>query len=563
MTGRKSHAISVPKIGALSALTLLPLAGCTRDVSLLDREPEVAGIPITSCSRGGLCQEMPVFVDKLDLLFVIDNSPGMARAQRAFTAQLPRFLDALASGHSLTVESGRFPAARDIHAAVVTSDMGMLTVEQIAGCSPDGGDDGRLQHEPRGEACESGYPPYLHYAAETAADIESLAKDLSCITPVGTSGCDYVQPLQAAFKALMPSRLQLAPDHITDDLSFFPSRDGRGATGRGDEPGGARGFVREDALLGIIVLTDDDDTSVKDFEAFRPATELHRDSEYRDQDPKLRAFFNPDSLQPAEHFAKSFRLLNNVRRGRVVFAAIAGVPAELVAPEALSGLDLQDERARGELYETLLSDERMTQRIDPTSEPGSGNGKLVPSCMHSGGDDAEARPAYPPRRLVEVARDHGPNGVIQSICQDDLAPAFDAIVDRLASQLGDACMEKPLQRRADGTVACDVILELVRENDFPKTPTTPPYICSDREFLKPAKNPGNENDGHYCTVRQLVVRDADDEPSKEGFYYDGFTTSPENGCRDGRIGRFRLTPGVAETAVSRVILDCSPDAAGK
>jgi len=566
MTGRKIHANLVPKIGALSALTLLPTIGCTREVSLIDPDERrvIEEVPITSCSRGGLCQEMPEVVEKLDLLFVIDNSEGMASAQRALTAQLPTFLEALASGRRLTDENSRFPAARDIQVGVVTSDMGMLSVEQLDGCAADGGDDGRLQTEPRGPACQSGYPPYSRYASESAtADIASLAADLACIIPVGTDGCDYVQPLQAALKALTPYVYRLHEDEPNETWFMFPTIDGGGEHGRGDQLGGARGLVREDAMLGIIVLTNDDDTSVKDTEAFKPVTQLPRDSEYREQDAKLRAFLNPESLHPINLYLGGFKLFNLRHRERVVFAAIAGVPADLVAPQTLTGLDYTSERAVGDYYDAVLSDERMTQRVDPATDPGSGEGKLMPSCMQPAPDGSASQPAYPPRRLVELARDFGPNGVVQSICQDDLAPAMGPIVDRLASQLGIACLEQPLQRRADGSVDCEVIWELSEHNYFPKVPSTPPYECSDREFLTPAAKPRNDRTGNNCSVRQLVATDADHLPSGEGFYYDDFTPSPENSCRDGRMTRIRFTPGVIPNGVVRVVLDCSPDAARK
>jgi hypothetical protein len=43
--------------------------------------------------------------------------------------------------------------------------------------------------------------------------------------------------------------------------------------------------------------------------------------------------------------------------------------------------------------------------------------------------------AYPPRRIVEVARGFGKNGFVQSICQDDFAPAMDLLITRIAQAL--------------------------------------------------------------------------------------------------------------------------------
>ena len=47
--------------------------------------------------------------------------------------------------------------------------------------------------------------------------------------------------------------------------------------------------------------------------------------------------------------------------------------------------------------------------------------------------------AFPPRRLVEAAAELGDNGIVQSICEEDLAPAVSAIFERVALRLGGAC----------------------------------------------------------------------------------------------------------------------------
>jgi hypothetical protein len=60
-------------------------------------------------------------------------------------------------------------------------------------------------------------------------------------------------------------------------------------------------------------------------------------------------------------------------------------------------------------------------------QPGLGN--LRPSCQTPRGV------AYPPRRIVEVARQFGENGIVQSICDDDLGRAIDAIASMIGRQL--------------------------------------------------------------------------------------------------------------------------------
>ncbi|MCZ7679046.1 MAG: hypothetical protein M5U28_09955 [Sandaracinaceae bacterium] len=71
----------------------------------------------------------------------------------------------------------------------------------------------------------------------------------------------------------------------------------------------------------------------------------------------------------------------------------------------------------------------MAERVDP-AEPN----RLVPSCQVP-----ERGMAFPPRRIVEVARELGPTSVVQSICQEDFTPVIDAILTRVAARVSGSC----------------------------------------------------------------------------------------------------------------------------
>src|SRR6185295_14481817 len=114
----------------------------------------------------------------------------------------------------------------------------------------------------------------------------------------------------------------------------------------------------------------------------------------------------------------------------VIFAAIAGVPPDLVTPEKLKDVDFSDKTARDSFYAGILGDKRMVEAVDPASMMNPGTGNLLPSCQVTGRGKA-----YPPRRIVQVVQDFGENGVIQSICQEDFGPALDAIIAIIAKQL--------------------------------------------------------------------------------------------------------------------------------
>jgi hypothetical protein len=85
----------------------------------------------------------------------------------------------------------------------------------------------------------------------------------------------------------------------------------------------------------------------------------------------------------------------------------------------------------------MLADARMKEEVDDRGTPDPSDDRLLHSCMSAGGA------ADPPRRIVQVARGFGANGLVQSICQADFTPALDAIVAKLGTQLATRCVRTP------------------------------------------------------------------------------------------------------------------------
>jgi hypothetical protein len=104
------------------------------------------------------------------------------------------------------------------------------------------------------------------------------------------------------------------------------------------------------------------------------------------------------------------------------------VPADLVSSERLDAFDYEDADAREAFYDELLADPRMQSQVDPGRTPEQG-GNLLPSC------DTDGVVAYPPRRLVQVARGFGQNGIVQSLCQSDYGEAVGRILQRIAERM--------------------------------------------------------------------------------------------------------------------------------
>jgi hypothetical protein len=164
----------------------------------------------------------------LDVLFVIDDSAGMASRQAALAAAFARLADLLVQKNL------------NLHLGIVTADVGAGPTA-LPGCVP-GGDRGLLQLQPLGSTCDrAALVPYTgdRYlgmvsdgASTVSANFEgSLADAFACYAPVGTAGCQFQMPLAAMARAIDPT--------FTDN---------------GD-------FLRDGATLLVVIVTDKDDCS--------------------------------------------------------------------------------------------------------------------------------------------------------------------------------------------------------------------------------------------------------------------------------------------------------------
>jgi hypothetical protein len=287
------------------------------------------------------------------------------------------------------------------------------------------------------------------------------------------------------------------------------------------------------SLIAVVVVTDEEDCSVQSTEHLVPRNQLSADSPYYDEDINLRCFKHKQFLYDVEQrYYQGLRRLRPGKEDLVVFAAIAGVPPDLVAPEVLSQVDFREPAARDAFYDRILADARMQETVDPGSNPGSGNGELTPSCVRPSLGEDEPTVAFPPRRIVQLARAFGQNGIVQSICQDDFGPAMTAIINVIASRILKSCLPRPLVRQRDGMVQCDVVWEL------PPTAalgSSTPTECAQRSFLAEVDSgrlPLNDRGGTNCKVTQLPVTElsAGAAPVAEGWYYDDFSAELRNLC---------------------------------
>lgn len=303
----------------------------------------------------------PADLDSLDLLFVVDDRNVLNEPTDSFTTSpsvVPlTLLDAWPFGDE--------PPARtfqDAHIGVITSYVGTAGYEGWGNCERalDEGDDGLLIQTP---APDSFVPnvdclanPERFVSWEAGEDLQDRHEEVDCIASRPFEGCGLRRPFEALRRALV--------DH----------RDGENA-----------GFLRDDSLLAILVLTRGDDCSA--------AHDSFYDSEAPLESPRCARYM--DQLQDVRETAATLRDLRPCP-GHVFIGLLGGVP--------MSGcpLGLVDESG----LDCVLDHEDMQIRFDPD------RGTQVPVC-----EGFFVRPP-PARRLVELQRALVPDGAGAAIASE-------------------------------------------------------------------------------------------------------------------------------------------------
>ena len=368
----------------------------------------------------------------VDLLVVIDDSQSMHDEQVNLADNFQHLVRSLTSpaDEDGDGEPDHAPVT-NLHVGIVSTDLGVLGAAGVPHCGGDGhpeGDDGRLISTPRTSevaGCAASYPPFLSYDPDgTADDVlhtpEELDAAFQCLAMLGTDGCGYEQQLEAMARAL--------DVHGT----------GAGANG---------GFVRDDSLLAIVMLTDEEDCSVRPDDP--NSVDLFSNAAFGN--PNLRCFrHGANYLTPVDAFVDRLLALRAGRPDKLVFAGIVGIPLETACP--LTDMGEAD-------FACVLAEPRMQQ-----VEAGNGN-ELEPACRVEGRGKAD-----PARRIVEAIRGvdrAGGSGIVRSICEGDFRPAMEAISRLIQKQFDGACLARPLERNRDGQVACRVVETLATADACP------------------------------------------------------------------------------------------------
>ena len=306
--------------------------------------------------------------NKLDLLFLVDNSRSMAQEQASLARNFPRFMEELQKFGEV-----------DLHLAVISSDVGAGGINND-NCK-ETGHSGIFR---TGNNC--GLAPgatFLTIGKDGSKNFTGqLADVFGCVATLGTGGCGYEHQLQSLRTAL-----------------YRPEQ---------------KDFLRADAHLGIVLITDEDDCSGE------PDATLYS-GDRPGEAPNLRcataghvcggmdipaAPFTSAlaSCKPYEHpgdaASKQQRLINVSEVVSQIKALKAGGGQKLVV-SAIMGWDDRP----GASY-----------RIEATS----GGLDLAPICS-APNDGPWSMPAV---RLKSFVDAFGDLGSWHSMCEPDLAPAI-------------------------------------------------------------------------------------------------------------------------------------------
>ncbi len=436
-------------------------------------------------------------IDTVDLLMVVDNSNSMRENQTNIVAQLRPLIETLTSPPDNNMD-GRpdYPAVRDLHVGVVSTDLGTPGAT-VPGCAnSDVGDDGLLnpirngqalaRHQPwtgapmgfRPDDCmrPDQFPSFIAFSSGST-NVMQFTHDFHCNVALYVNGCGLEQPLEAAYRAVVWHRADDRPGNMDPNA----------------------GFLRENALLAILVLSDEEDGSVRDCRFAEPgvpcneAIDVFQMGSTRWGAPNLNMRFymyqpgrDQDPTWPVERYvdarnpARGYLSVKPGHPERVLFAAIAGVPLALPT-RMLGGVAITDWDALLGTPDAMDRENYLTRNamsaIDTMSTEGPISmrqanqdmncpDRVVPSCRREGSTYDPARPpcnpteqyfAWPSRRIVEVARrfDESPlcngapcrNGLVTSICRNNYTAAMREIINKIQSRLAGRCLPRILQQR--------------------------------------------------------------------------------------------------------------------
>jgi hypothetical protein len=375
---------------------------------------------------------------QLDLLFMIDNSSSMTSAQDNLRTNMASFMNVL---------KGLPGGLPDLHVAVVTSDMGVGPSADVGHCTATG-DAGGFQAAPRGTCTATGLDPGATFLIDSGGSNEvtnfgkqDITAVFQCIAAVGDQGCGFEHQLASVVHAL-------GADNIVGGKPMPP-------------PGNA-GFLRDDAYLGIVLLTNEDDCSAPpDSPLWTPVSQTLGSTYGPTQNFVCNEFGHlcvpPGGGTPV----RPSRLAPTGSPTDVVTYSPAGGPDNCISAEdqgMLTAVGASGFAGQVKALKTSPVDQILVASIaGPTTEytvtwatPPTPDTGPWPSIKASCGthDDMSQPFADPGVRLHQFVGEFGEHGLSYPFCSTDYSPALMQIAKALGQLLGPKCVTGTIANKA-------------------------------------------------------------------------------------------------------------------
>jgi hypothetical protein len=363
---------------------------------------------------------------KIDILFMIDNSSSMETSQANLAANLPSFMNVL---------KGLPDGLPDLHIGVVSSDMGAGD-GSITGCAGNG-DNGVFHFAPTGSCTQTNLQSGATYISAPIGGTPNFTGDITtvfqCIAQLGASGCGFEHQLASVARAL--------------------GVDGAGA------PQENSGFIRPEAYLAIVLITNEDDCSA-------PISSVLFDT---NTNTNLASQVGP----PGNFRCNEFGHLCSLN------GAAPAAPVRLSPnPGDLTTMLTYDNCVSSEGMGLLTPVGTFLQQIkslktDPANQilVASIQGPVTPYVEHwKAAPIADTGPwpeiehscdmgtqigfADPGVRLQQFVQGFGGNGLVYPICSSNFGPSLQTIAQKLSALIGPSCITGTVAKRV-GTQTAD------------------------------------------------------------------------------------------------------------
>lgn len=370
----------------LPVVALSLLAGCP------DRE--IAALPVGQ--NNVEIKDIPVTINRdLDILFLIDKSPTMKDEQAALTANFGRFMQIL---------SGIDGGLPNVHVGVISQDIGAGGMTVGGGCSGKG-DDGKLLATARVQGCSPPNGTFISDVSTASGDGSTRIKNytgtledtFSCIATLGDVGCGFEQHLGSLEKALFDQPLN-------------------------------KDFIRPNALLAVIIISDEDDCTADNAAIYDPANSGagafadFRCFEYGwecDQGTMTRndgTYTNCHPRASSPYLRYPDTLVDRIK-------GLKADPRDIIISTIIGPSSLTDPKVVQTVVK-LQTAPGGTQSV-PTVQPSCTNG---------------AQNASPMPRIAYFAQQFE-NNTFYSLCNNDLGEGLAKIADTIRRRIGNPCFE--------------------------------------------------------------------------------------------------------------------------